>query len=71
MHGSLQLRDKANFVQNIPLIGEEILTLSIKADDESPIKTFQFYVFQNEDVEIQGKDTFVYVIFLFYRIINE
>lgn len=63
MHGSLQLRDKANFIQNIPLIGEEILTLSIKADEESETKTFQFYVFQNEDVEIQGKDTFIYTLY--------
>lgn len=63
MHGSIELSDKGNFIQNIPLIGEELIQLSIQADKDSPIKTFTFYVFQNEDVHIKGKDMFTYKLY--------
>lgn len=63
MHGSVQLRDKGNFIQNIPIIGEELLTITIQADNEQKPKSFTFYIFQNENVEIQGKDTFNYTLY--------
>lgn len=62
MHGSVMIKDKGDFQQNIPLIGEELLYVKFRVDEHAPIYSLYFYIYQLNDKEKTGEDGFNYTL---------
>lgn len=59
-HGILRFRDKGDFQQNFPLIGEERIEVVFSVDAQSPELKFTFYVYQQADKNQNGENEFYY-----------
>lgn len=60
LHGSITIKDSADFQQNVPLVGEEKLTISYKIDKESEAVEKTFYIYSLVDKIKRGEDGFEY-----------
>lgn len=60
VHGVLRLKDKADFQQNFPLIGEERIEIEFGTDGESGFTKYKFYAYQQADKVPFGNDAFTY-----------
>lgn len=60
LHGTLTVKDSGDFQQNVPLVGEEKLTISYQMDKESEKIEKTFYIYSLVDKIKRSEDSFEY-----------
>lgn len=62
MHGELRIKDSNDFIQNLPLIGEELLRIEFKKDNSMEKVQLVFYIYSLVDKIKRSENEFEYVL---------
>lgn len=62
MHGQIRIKDSNDFIQNLPLIGEELLRIEFKKDNSTEKVKLLFYIYSLVDKIKISENEFEYIM---------